>query len=47
MPIVLVTHDLDEAVALSDRICVLDRGDTLQTGSPGEVVKAPASARRG
>jgi molybdate transport system ATP-binding protein len=45
MPIVLVTHDLDEAVALSDRICVLDRGDTLQTGSPGEVVNAPASAR--
>jgi molybdate transport system ATP-binding protein len=45
IPIVLVTHDLDEAVALSDRICVLDRGETLQTGSPGELVKTPTSDR--
>ena len=45
IPIVLVTHDLDEAVALSDRICVLDRGETLQTGSPAELVKTPASDR--
>jgi ABC-type histidine transport system ATPase subunit len=45
VPIVLVTHDLDEAVALSDRICVLDRGETLQTGPPAELVKTPASDR--
>jgi hypothetical protein len=41
----LVTHDLDEAVVLSDRICVLDGGETLQTGAPAELVKAPGSDR--
>ena len=45
IPIVLVTHDLDEAVALSDRMCVLDHGDMLQTGPPAELVKAPTNAR--
>jgi molybdate transport system ATP-binding protein len=45
IPIVLVTHDLDEAAALADRICVLDRGETLQAGTPAEVMAAPASQR--
>ena len=45
IPIVLVTHDIDEAVALADRICVLDRGETLQTGRPAELLAAPANAR--
>jgi molybdate transport system ATP-binding protein len=45
IPIVLVTHDIDEAVALADRICVLDRGETLQTGSPADLLAAPANAR--
>jgi molybdate transport system ATP-binding protein len=45
IPIVLVTHDIDEASALSDRICVLDSGEILQIGLPQEVICAPASAR--
>jgi len=45
MPIVLVTHDLDEAADLADNLCVLDRGETLQTGPAAEVLSAPASAR--
>lgn len=45
VPIVLVTHDIDEAAALADRICVLDRGETLQTGRPADVLAAPANAR--
>ena len=45
VPIVLVTHDIDEAVALADRICVLDCGESLQTGKPAEVLAAPASER--
>lgn len=45
MPIVLVTHDLDEAIALSDRMCVLDSGETLQIGKPGDLVKSPANKR--
>jgi molybdate transport system ATP-binding protein len=44
IPIVLVTHDLEEAQALADRICVIDRGRTLQTGTPDEVRLRPASA---
>jgi molybdate transport system ATP-binding protein len=45
IPIVMVTHDLDEAIALSDRMCVIDGGETLQIGTPDELVKAPKSAR--
>jgi molybdate transport system ATP-binding protein len=44
MPVVLVTHDLDEAAMLADRLAVLHRGRTLQTGTPEEVVTRPASA---
>jgi len=45
LPIVLVTHDIGEAVALADRMCVLDRGETVQTGRPADVLAAPASER--
>ena len=44
IPILLVTHDLDEAVALADRICVLHRGRGLQTGAPAELLARPANA---
>jgi molybdate transport system ATP-binding protein len=42
LPIVLVTHDLDEAAMLSDRMTILHRGRTLQTGTPREVMTRPA-----
>jgi molybdate transport system ATP-binding protein len=44
MPVVLVTHDLDEATMLADRMAVLYRGRTLQTGTPDEITTRPASA---
>jgi len=44
MPVVLVTHDLDEAVMLADRLAVLHRGRTLQSGTPQEVTTRPVSA---
>jgi len=44
MPIVLVTHDLDEARMLADRMTILHRGRTLQTGTPAEVTTRPVSA---
>ncbi len=44
MPIVLVTHDLDEAAMLADRMCILHRGRTLQIGTPHEVMTRPADA---
>ncbi|MBL8669922.1 MAG: ABC transporter ATP-binding protein [Alphaproteobacteria bacterium] len=43
MPVVLVTHDLDEASMLADRIAVLHRGRTLQAGTPQEVTRRPVS----
>lgn len=43
MPVVLVTHDLDEAALLADRLCILHRGRTLQTAPPIEVMARPAS----
>jgi molybdate transport system ATP-binding protein len=45
IPILLVTHDLDEAAALADRLCVIDRGETLQTGRPADLLAAPANDR--
>ncbi|WP_142849886.1 ABC transporter ATP-binding protein [Telmatospirillum sp. J64-1] len=43
MPILLVTHDLDEASVLADYLCILHRGRTLQCASPLEVKTRPAS----
>jgi putative spermidine/putrescine transport system ATP-binding protein len=40
---VFVTHDREEALALSDRIAVMDRGRVEQVGSPVEVFEAPAT----
>jgi molybdate transport system ATP-binding protein len=42
-PIILVTHDLDEALALADQIGVLSRGRTLQVDTPERVMTRPAS----
>ena len=41
MPVILVTHDLDEAAMLCDRMCILHRGRTLQTAPPDEIVNQP------
>jgi ABC-type sugar transport system ATPase subunit len=38
-----VTHDLDEAFAVADRVAVLHQGDLLQVGTPGELYKHPVS----
>ena len=36
-----VTHDQDEALAISDTIAVMDRGAVLQTGPPWALYRAP------
>ena len=43
--IVLVTHDMDEAIALGDRIAVMDKGKLLQYAPPGRDHR-PARRRR-
>jgi len=43
MPVILVTHDLEEAVMLADRMTILSRGKSLQSGPPLEVMQRPAT----
>ena len=45
VPIVLVTHDLNEARMLADRLVVMDAGQVLQQGSPASIHNAPRNAR--
>ena len=40
---VFVTHDQDEALALSDRIAVMSGGNMLQVASPNEIYETPAN----
>ncbi|MEN8132229.1 MAG: ABC transporter ATP-binding protein [Pseudomonadota bacterium] len=44
IPIVLVTHDLDEACMFAEKLCVLHNGRTLQAGSPHQVMRHPLNA---
>jgi len=41
--VVLVTHDVEEAFLLADRVAVLAEGRIVQVGSPAEIRAAPAS----
>ena len=41
---VYVTHDLEEALAMSDRIVVMRDGLVEQTGAPDEIYRLPCSA---
>lgn len=45
IPIVLVTHDLQEARLLADQLVVMDAGHVLQQGSPAAIHRAPRNAR--
>ncbi len=41
--LVFVTHDQEEALAMSDRIAVMNRGRVEQVGTPIEIYERPAS----
>lgn len=41
--IIFVTHDMDEALALSDKIVVMDHGKVVQQGSPKDILTSPAN----
>ncbi|MCF7754790.1 ABC transporter ATP-binding protein [Paenibacillus xylanexedens] len=41
--IVFVTHDIQEAMKLGDRICIMKDGQVLQVGTPEELIRQPAN----
>ena len=42
--IVFITHDLDEAIKLGDRIAIMKDGEVVQVGIPEEILTDPANA---
>ena len=43
MTFLIVTHDQEEAMTMSDRIAVMDRGIVVQVATPAEIYEAPNS----
>ncbi|HZQ51677.1 MAG TPA: ATP-binding cassette domain-containing protein [Bryobacteraceae bacterium] len=43
VPVVLVTHDLEECFELADAVCLIDSGRLLQSGPTGTVFARPAT----
>ncbi|MFD9627185.1 betaine/proline/choline family ABC transporter ATP-binding protein [Peribacillus muralis] len=41
--IVFVTHDMDEAIKLADRIVILKAGEIVQVGTPDEILRNPVN----
>lgn len=44
LPTVIVSHDFEDAATLGHRVAVIDAGGIVQTGTPPELVAAPATA---
>ena len=40
--IVFITHDLDEAITIGDRIAIMRDGEMIQIGTPSEIIANPA-----
>ena len=45
IPVLLVTHDLDECFELGDQMLILHEGQLLQTGEPRQIADHPASLK--
>ena len=41
--IVFVTHDMQEALKLGDKICIMKDGEIVQTGTPEELINNPVN----
>ena len=44
LPIIHVTHDLNEARRIADRLCIIHHGKTLQSDTPEQVMNHPERA---
>ncbi len=41
--VVFITHDLDEALRLGNRIAIMKDGELIQVGTPDEITNSPAN----
>lgn len=41
--IAFVTHDMNEAIKISDRICIMNKGEIVQFDTPENILRYPAS----
>jgi len=41
--IVFISHDLDEAMRIGDRIAIMKDGEVIQVGTPDEILRSPAN----
>jgi spermidine/putrescine transport system ATP-binding protein len=41
---IYITHDQQEALSVSDRIAVMNKGEILQTGTPSQIYESPSNA---
>lgn len=41
--VVFISHDLDEAMRIGDRIAIMQHGEVVQTGTPDEILNNPAN----
>ena len=41
--IIFITHDLDEALKIGDRIAIMKEGEVVQVGTPEEILEHPAN----
>ncbi len=41
--ILFITHDLDEALKLGDRIAIMNNGEVVQVGTPDDILNNPAN----
>jgi len=41
--IVFISHDLDEAIRIGDRIAIMQNGEVVQIGTPEEIINEPAN----
>ena len=40
---IFVTHDMDEAIKLSDKICIMTNGQVVQYDTPDNILRSPAN----
>src|SRR5699024_6270292 len=41
--VVFITHDLDEAMRVGDRVAIMQSGEVVQIGTPEEIIMSPAN----